>query len=146
MERTPDPKPSRWRRRGWTLRALVLLVLLRTGLLLLPFRLLKRLQARAARVRADAWPDPWVPALAHSVERAARLLPGEETCLAQAMAGQILLARAGHPSAIRIGVARPKGGVDRSGRRLLAHAWLESRGVTLIGESESGRYTVLGEE
>ncbi|HED66546.1 MAG TPA: lasso peptide biosynthesis B2 protein [Planctomycetes bacterium] len=143
MGRAPDRGLGLWRKRAWTLRALVLLALVRLGLAVLPFRIVRRVQQRAARVRRAPCPDSWVPTLARSVERAARRLPGEETCLAQAMVGQILLARAGHPSEIKIGVARPPAEGDPKGRKLLAHAWLEARGVALIGEPEPGRYTEL---
>jgi hypothetical protein len=59
------------------------------------------------------------------------------TCLAQALAAQILLARECYQSNLRIGVA--KGDKDQ----LEAHAWLESDGKVLIGGSGINRYTVL---
>lgn len=50
------------------------------------------------------------------------------TCLVQAIALQILLARSGRPSELRLGVHRAGDGL------VAAHAWLECDGAVLIGE------------
>lgn len=59
------------------------------------------------------------------------------TCLTQALTLRALLARAGIPSALAIGVARG----DASG--IAAHAWLEVDGEVVIGEGGMERYTRL---
>ena len=125
---------NRWH----TLRALVWLITLRIGLALLPFPTLLRLQRRASRVRDRDLPLPTVPRMTSAVERASRYLPGKDTCLSEAMAGQVLLARAGFESELQIGVATPK-----TDRRFAAHAWLECRGYIVLGEEEAGDYTAL---
>lgn len=78
--------------------------------------------------------------LGWGVRNAARLVP-RASCLTQALAAQLLLARSGHRSQIRIGVAKDPDG------RLLAHAWLISDGRIVIGGSsrELGRYALLTE-
>jgi hypothetical protein len=53
------------------------------------------------------------------------------------MAGQILLARLGQPSELRIGVAKD------TLKGLKAHAWLETSGRVVLGETEPGEYTPL---
>lgn len=55
----------------------------------------------------------------------ARRLPWA-TCLIQAAAGHLLLALSGTPSRLAIGVRL-------EGEKLLAHAWLESAGQTVLG-------------
>jgi hypothetical protein len=69
--------------------------------------------------------------VAASVVRASRLFPGRSSCLAEALAGWVLLKREGLPAEVRIGVRRLPGG------SLAAHAWVESGGRVLIGASES---------
>jgi hypothetical protein len=48
-------------------------------------------------------------------------------CLPQALATQVLLARSGFSSELRIGFTRAKGG------QMSAHAWLECQGRVAIG-------------
>ncbi|MDQ7782789.1 MAG: lasso peptide biosynthesis B2 protein [Desulfomonilaceae bacterium] len=78
-------------------------------------------------------PDRIVWAVSSVVGR----VPVLGNCLAVALTTKLLLAMAGHPSLLRIGVAK-----DESGR-LAAHAWLEDRGTILIGSPEHDRYTPL---
>jgi hypothetical protein len=58
-------------------------------------------------------------------------------CLAQALAGEVMLRRRGQAAEVRIGVARSEDG------RLLAHAWLESRGRVVVGGADTSSYAVL---
>lgn len=76
--------------------------------------------------------------IARFVTKAAKLIP-HATCLPQALAGRAMLARHGHAATIRIGVAPAEGG------RFVAHAWLLSDGVTVLGGApdEISRYTPL---
>ena len=53
------------------------------------------------------------------------------TCLSQALAGQVLLTHYGYRAVVRVGVTK----VDGKGT-FQAHAWLESGGKVVIGESE----------
>lgn len=72
-----------------------------------------------------------------AVRAAGRRVPGV-SCLVQAMVGRWMLAGCGFDSEIVIGVARPKG------EGLVAHAWLEVDGATVLGgPGNRSRYTVL---
>jgi transglutaminase superfamily protein len=66
-----------------------------------------------------------------AVKAAARIVPTCGNCLVQALAAEAVLIRAGHSCELRIGVVKP-------GDEFLAHAWLESEGRILIGESDVG--------
>jgi hypothetical protein len=66
-----------------------------------------------------------------------RRLPGLRNCLVQALAGQMLLARYGQASQLRIGVARFADG------QFKAHAWVEVAGRILIGGGGVSQFTVF---
>jgi hypothetical protein len=75
--------------------------------------------------------------VASSIRRASRYVPAA-SCLTQAMAAQILLARRGQISTLSIGVTKGDGG------ELKAHAWVESKGRVIIGRREDLRnYAIL---
>lgn len=80
---------------------------------------------------------------AHAVRRAARLVP-RGSCLTQAMALQLVLARRGEPCSVRIGVDRnlatknssataSAGGADTASSRFEAHAWVEWQDRVILG-------------
>jgi hypothetical protein len=118
--------------------AVLILVAIRAGLLLLPFRVLRRCVSRLAQPPGSPPPGPFsAERTIWAVKVAACSLPGTTTCLARALAAQVLLARQGHLACLRIGIARSDSG------SVEAHAWLESHGRTLIGEFEPGRYLPL---
>jgi hypothetical protein len=75
---------------------------------------------------------------AWSVTAARRFTPGA-TCLVQALALEALLARAGQPARLCVGVARDSDGP------LLAHAWVEASGRIVLGGSRAAidRYAKL---
>jgi hypothetical protein len=69
--------------------------------------------------------------------RAAGRRTFKSTCLVEALTAQLLLARYGHPSSLRVGVARdPKG-------QFVAHAWVEVEGRIVVGERPGMSYTPL---
>lgn len=109
----------------------------RLSLWLLPFAASRRLVAWASRARPEGSSDSLSPErLARMVKAAARLVPGA-SCLTQAMAVQIMLARSGYPSRLRFGVRKdPRQGFT-------AHAWVESGGVTVIGGGNLDRFVEL---
>lgn len=123
---------------GLLLIAAVTLVVVRITLWVVPSRrILHALQRRAtstsARRRASTVAAPEV---VRAVERASRLVP-RATCLTQALSARFLLARFGHPSLLRLGVARGDSGAFR------AHAWLEWQGEVLIGRGGRRNLTPL---
>lgn len=118
--------------------AALLLGTIRLGLWLIPFLTLRRLLGKFAEPRTSTQ-----EAEASSTDRvlwavtvASRYVPGANTCLTQALAAQVLLARRGGVACLRLGVARQEG-------RFQAHAWLESQGKVIFGRSEPGRYAAL---
>jgi hypothetical protein len=118
--------------------ATVLLAAIRLGLALLPYRKLRGLVDRLARVSPRHYLAP--PALpdriAWAVTRASRAVPGA-TCLTQALAASVLLERRGHPARVRVGIGRAEGAA------LFAHAWVESEGRVVLGGTDLARYTPL---
>ena len=111
--------------------------------------------ARGLVREADAAPDRASIAevwnCSHAVQRSARLVPAA-SCLTQAMALQMMLARRGHRCDVRIGVERRAAsaeaaensshvasanplahGSDIADGQFRAHAWVEWRGRVLIG-------------
>ena len=134
---------DRWRRlsrsRLRTLPAALAAVLfMRLCVRFLPVRIWESATARHRRVRRPATSDTQTTAqdVVWAVRGVSRAVPGA-TCLTQALAAQILLSRRGCSSRLRIGVARgPAGG-------LLAHAWLESDGVVVLGGPHVESYTPL---
>jgi type II secretory pathway component PulM len=118
----------------------VVVVLVRLSLWLLPSRVLLRLVLRrVARAPTAAALTSEMKTIARAVRSASRRVPSA-SCLTQALATQVLLARAGHASELRIGVAREEG---EEGEGLLAHAWVEVAGQVLIGGRGIHRYQRL---
>lgn len=118
------------------IRALLLVAAVRLGLWVIPFSRLQRLvlwmAAKPGRDRAEIFSTE---KLAWAIEMASRFVP-KATCLTQAMAAKILFGIYGCDSLLKIGVARGEDG------RMLAHAWLESRGRAVVGVPEC-EYTPL---
>ncbi len=115
------------------LAAVWLLTLVRVALWAVPFRqLYDRLQARA---RPGAGPTIPAERVIWAVIAADRFVP-RSTCLVRALAGQVLLARCGHASELRLGVTGGRAAFE-------AHAWLEHDGRVLLGGPIEGRYTPL---
>lgn len=127
------------REQWFALRALGTMAAIRLALWLLPFGKLRALVDRVATAAPapQALPDPVVAgAVRRAVNRAARTIPGS-VCLAQALTAELLLRRDGQPARVSIGVAL-------DGKPLAAHAWVESAGVLVTGDSEDlGTYRAL---
>ncbi len=66
-----------------------------------------------------------------------RYLPLARNCLVRALVAQALFGRRGHPVSLRIGVDSTRG------RRLQAHAWVESEGRVIVGAPGAERFTPL---
>lgn len=114
--------------------------ILRSGLAVLPYPRLVGLQRRICdrklRERARALEAAHIERIAWTVERLSRFVPGAR-CLAQALAGQVLLAHRGIDSELKFGVMRsPEKGIR-------AHAWLEREGTPILGASNLEQYSPL---
>jgi hypothetical protein len=120
--------------------AVVLLWTCRLGLRLVAFPKLERLLARLSEARVAQRGDPRdLDLVKTAIERAALGAPGAK-CLARALAAQALLVWRGHPAELRLGVCRNAEG------RLEAHAWVQSGGRVVVGDSTHlPRLAVLGE-
>jgi hypothetical protein len=102
---------------------------IRLGLWVLPFRVVHdRVSRMSARHKATRRPLQ-VETIAWAVAAVARRIP-HATCLTQALAAWMMIKRQGHEATLRIGVAKTEGGA------LKAHAWVESGGRIVIGQSE----------
>jgi len=125
----------------WLLiKAALLLEVIKLSMRLLPFQTLRRLSARTAGapVRRARSPDhASVDKVVWAVEVATQHTLGVKTCLNQALATQILLARRGYPALLYIGATKGKGG------QFQAHAWVESQGKVVIGGSGLERFVPL---
>jgi len=121
------------------LAATLLLPTVRLALSILPFRTMRRLVTRLARARSDApLASPPSPArVGWAVRTAGRYVPGGGNCLAQALTAHVLLRRLGHPSRLRLGVARG------AARPFEAHAWIESGAAVPVGATGMTLYTPL---
>ena len=107
----------------------------RVALTILPFRLVHRgIVAATRRVHRSKASESRTPErIARMVAAVAARVP-RATCLTQALAASVLLARHGHPATLRVGVAKNEDGTLR------AHAWLESGGRTLLGGPDSDAF------
>ncbi len=116
-----------------------LLSAIRLGLWVLRFRNVRRILARLPQGREARDNGHEIPPgrIAWAVEVVGRHMPGTRNCLVQALATDVLLSRGGHPSRLRIGVARGRRG------QLEAHAWVEHDGGILIGETGAELFTPL---
>jgi hypothetical protein len=125
---------SRVERLRLTGEAWALLLAARVGLRVLCFGRVRAAARRLARPdgrMAGASPEE----VAAAVARASLAVP-RPTCLVRALAGAVLLARHGHPASLRIGVASGR-------RRTIAHAWVESDGIALVGADGRDAYVPL---
>jgi hypothetical protein len=119
--------------------AFVTVALVRLALWVVPsarvFRGVERRSIESARgPSGKGIPSP--ERLAWALQVASRTVPGA-SCLTQALAGHLMLARAGKPGLVRIGVRRSQDG------QFQAHAWLLSGTDVLVGNTEVDQYKVL---
>jgi hypothetical protein len=116
--------------RWLVLKAAVAVPAARIALTLFPFSFVQRLiheWKRRSNSPVSAGRIAWaITAVAARVPRA--------TCLTQAVAASILLPHYGHEATLRIGVAKDEPG------RIRAHAWVDSGGVTILGEPAPGAF------
>jgi hypothetical protein len=110
------------------------LIIVKLGLLLLPFQKLRIMMARfleLSRILSGRDHTTTIEEVARAVSVASRHIPGTGTCLPMALTAHGLLTRFGLKADLRIGVRR-----DRKGE-FQAHAWVESRNGILICDLEN---------
>jgi hypothetical protein len=131
---------KRWRNltqqeRTWLMRAVFWLVVVRIGLMVVPYRMLSHWAAAQRAGRPNA-ARPRVATLSWAVHAAGRRVPGA-TCLVRALTLSRLLGQIGMPCALQIGVTKLPTG------RIMAHAWVEVDGVALTSGEALEQYAVL---
>ena len=108
------------------IKALMVLWIIRLMLWLFSFNRIEKIVKRFSRVKpVNSIP---LPKITWAVQVMGRFVPGS-TCLVRALSGQVLLARYGYSSLVKIGVSQNKGEFE-------AHAWLEHGDEVVLGESE----------
>jgi len=128
--------------RGWALlaEAVLLLGASRACVLVFPYRRIMTWLGQRQGERAIAAPPQLiVQRVAWAVRAASRRTPWNSNCLAQALAGQIMLGRRGVASTIHFGVMRETSG------KLAAHAWLSAGDVFVIGKYGLEQYTEVAQ-
>jgi hypothetical protein len=126
----------------WWLRAeaAAMLIIVRLGLRILPYRTARQLLDRSAGPAAEGPSIEHVRRIARAVTVVARRLRGS-TCLVQALAANVMLRRRGLASEISIGVRRSGSGTTK----LEGHAWVEHDGTVILGAIDNlGDYRVMG--
>jgi hypothetical protein len=118
--------------------AFFLLAFIRIGLYLTSVERLRRTLKRfCSKSKSLEIKNEAVEKVAYAIHIASSYLPNTN-CLPQALAAQVLLTRLAQPAELRIGVARDQSGLFK------AHAWVESRGLIVVGGAESpAQFTTL---
>ena len=73
-----------------------------------------------------------------AIDVTTKRIPPVHSCLPRALAARFLLVRWGYPADLLIGVAKKDG-------KLEAHAWVETLGKVVIGESQPGYFSPLAQ-
>lgn len=124
--------------RRYLLAAAWMLCLVRLSLCIFSFssilRYVESIGPRAARAPKPGQPE--IEQFARALAIAGRLIP-QASCLTQAIALQLFLARRGLQGQLHIGVTKD----DESS--LKAHAWVERHGRILVGQRGSRNYIKL---
>jgi hypothetical protein len=113
--------------------AALLLPLVRLGTLVFPYPTLRRLLNRVA-ARKGAVDETSQGRVVWAVTAVARRLPWGTTCLFEALAAAAMLRRRGFDCELRFGVRMPT-----HASPFAAHAWIEHRGVVIVGRLENLR-------
>ena len=128
-----------WEDKVLLLRSLGLVVTVRFGLWVLPYRTVQRLVQTTTDVPPVTTQEgaPYQRRVVAAVEAVGRRLLGDKPCLVQALVAQRLLRQGGYETLLHLGVSK-------EGQTLLAHAWLEREGYVVIGGGRSQfQYTPL---
>ena len=113
-------------------KTLLFVWIVRMALWTFPFRVVQRLMRRleASLAAPSGQCEYSIALIVWAVSVASRYVPSA-TCLTQAMVTRFLLGCSGHESIVRIGVARTDTG------KFQFHAWVESNGNVVIGDTPS---------
>lgn len=119
--------------------AVFALAAVRLGLALVRFqRLLTSVEKASVHFRERQLDErPPASRIVWALDAASRRVPLVNSCLPRALAARFLLVRWGYPAELSIGVAKNNDG------KLEAHAWVETLGRVVIGESPPGYFSPL---
>ena len=131
-----------WRDRGLLMEAVVFLALARGAVCTVPFKAIVPYLRRTTPVKTEAVEHEWVEEarrVGWAVRAVASRTVWDSNCLAQAIAGRIMLWRRGIPSAVYLGAAK----MDDVPGPLAAHAWLRCATGTITGAAGQERFTII---
>lgn len=130
------PNPKRW----LLLEAILWLGLARAAVVLFPFRWIMAGLGQSIGIAASTTQlvcNSKLQGVAWAIGVASWRTPWQSNCLAQALAGQIMLRRRGIASTLYLGVMKEKPDA------LAAHAWLHSQAIIVTGNHQLERYVVV---
>ena len=113
-----------WSDRFLLLEVATVLIFIRVGLQFIRFQTLHNLLAKIAQPKQNKQVS--IYKIIWAITIVSPHIPGVK-CLARAIAAQVILSKQNYPNQLRIGI-----GKDNQGQ-FIAHAWVESRGKTVIG-------------
>jgi hypothetical protein len=123
--------------RWLVIEAALLLTIVQVGLRTVPFGVLRLMLARAKRLRRPQQSNG--SRIAWAIGATAPVVP-LRSCLRDALAADVMLARRGFHPTLRFGIRKPHG----NRLTLDAHAWLECDGSIVAGRLETlDQYLVL---
>jgi hypothetical protein len=126
-----------WRERLLLGEAALLLALSSSAIALLPFRWVTRIAGRDGAVSRADDAETKIAAVRWAVSACGRFAPWKPVCFQHGLAAHWMLRRRGLPSTLFYGASSdPERGV-------IAHVWIKSLDLPVIGCEEAGRYAVL---
>lgn len=131
-----------WEDRLLALETVFILGFSRLAVILLPFRWIAHFLGEVNKetpTRTTSF-DQIVLRIGKIIKLAASHTPWKSNCLAQAIAGKIMLARRHIPSTLYLGVAKEK--THPAG--MSAHAWLRCGNRVIIGDQNRQEFTIVG--
>ncbi len=117
-------------RKSLIIKAIVLLLAIKLGCYFLSFKTICRIIQKKTVTKSKTDIKTLKHDVIWSIEAASNHLPFTKTCLIKALAAQILLSNYGYQSNIKIGITKSKNDL------LDAHAWIESSGDIIMGNTD----------
>ncbi len=127
-----------WRERLLLIEAALLLAASSAAIAWLPFRRVTRLAGRAGRQPdPSAAAEPMIAEVRWAVSACGRFAPWRPVCFQHGLAAHWMLRRRGIASTLYYGAS------SDPERGIIAHVWIKSGDLPVIGCEEAGRYAVL---
>ncbi len=126
-----------WRERLLLAEAAVLLAFSSLAIAMLPFRWVTRLAGRDGAVSRVDDAEGQVETVRWAVSACGRFAPWNPVCFQHGLAAHWMLRRRGLPSTLYYGAS------SDAERGVIAHVWIKSLDLPVIGCEEAGRYAIL---